>query len=112
MTTPAPYKNKPDANHRFWLYSPEGDGFMFFATAAEREDYAKEDIRAYLDSDSAWCTEVEGVIAGTVTHTIRKTVAATKPADYDEMDEDERDEEWPCGDEFDEVVDYTLEQLP
>ena len=106
------YKFSPDADHRFWLYSPEGEGLVFFATVAQRDDYAEMEIRTYLDTDDGWFEEVEGIIAGTVTHTIRQTVTATKPADYDEMDEDEREEEWPYNDEFDQVVGYTLEPLP
>jgi hypothetical protein len=109
---PLPYKDRPDADHRYWLYSPEGDGFMFFATAAERDDYSKEEIGHYVDSDRGWQEEVEDIIGGVVTHLTKKTVEETKPADYNQMDEDQRDEFWPYSEEFDEIVDYTLEGLP
>ena len=107
-----PYENTPDARHRFWLYSPEGDGFMFFATATERDDYAKTEIRTYCDfADGGWYEEIDGIIAGVVTHTIKRIVKDVKPVDYADMDQDQRDESWPYGDEFDEIVDYTLEPL-
>jgi hypothetical protein len=110
---PLPYRRRPSLTHRFWLFSPEADDeLMFFASAAERDTYAKEEIRHYVDPDDGWWEEVENMFAGEATHVVAKTVKGTKPANFDEMDEDERDEFWPYGDEFDEIVDYALEPLP
>lgn len=106
------YMHDPDPNHRFFLYSPEGEGFMFFATAEERDAAAKAEIHTYVDTDNGWFEEVLNVFAGTLTHTVKEKVTATKPADFDQMDEDQQDEFWPHGDEFDEIVDYILEALP
>lgn len=104
------YVRKPDKDHRFWLYSPEGDGFLFFRYEADRDEYAEREIREYLDSDNAWYEEVMGVMAGVVTHVTKETILGTMPDNYDEMNEEEREEEWPY-EEHDQIADYSLEPI-
>lgn len=102
---------KPDPDHRFWMYSPEGDGLTYYSTETERDEAARQEIRMYLDCDDSWLEEVEDILCGVVTHTIAKVVTGTKPANYDQMTEDEKDEFWPHSEEFDEIVDYQLKKL-
>ena len=60
------YTYWPDADHRFFLYDPEGDGFMYFKTAEERDEASDGVIQQYIDD--GWSEEVEQVIAGEITH--------------------------------------------
>lgn len=100
----------PSPERTFWCYSPEGDGLTFWATAQERDDYAKEEIRTYLD-DNEWSEEVEGVIAGQVTH-IATAVDIQRPVG--ELDEDGYDEDdqgpWEDSDQI--RCNYALMPLP
>jgi hypothetical protein len=118
MTSPAEQTHKtdlvykPSATHRYWLYSPEGDGFMFFRTAAERDEFAATEIENYCDHDSGWYEEVKGITAGYITHHIVETITATRPDNYYELDEDDRDEVWPLSDGFDAIAEYKLKRLP
>jgi len=82
-----PLRYKPDDEHRFWCYSPEGDGLTFWRTAEDRDAYAAKEIRTYLDDE--WYQEVEDVIGGVVTH-ITKAIDIQKP--QGELDEDGYDE--------------------
>ena len=84
-------RHTPGKNHRYWCYSPEGDGFTFWATAKERDDYAEREIRTYLD-DNEWFEEVEGVMAGVITDVatavdIQRPVGEIDEEGYDENDE-------------------------
>ncbi len=78
----------PTAKHRHILYSPEGDGLMFFASIADRDEYANRFvIMDYLDD--GWAEEVELVFAGEITHIATKTNVTHKPEVTDDMSEDE-----------------------
>jgi hypothetical protein len=107
MTTPLKYR--PDPGHTFWLYSPEGDGLTFWKTAEERDDYAKKEIRTYLDDDR-WFEEVEQVIAGVVTHVTRPSSITRPVGVIDENGYDEEDN-GPWEDENDAKCDYTLQPI-
>jgi hypothetical protein len=90
-----PLRYTPDHDHRFFCYSPEGDGLTFWATAEERDAYAADEIRTYLD-EGEWAEEVKGLFVGGVTH-ITKAIDIEEP--QGELDEDGYDENgdgpWP-----------------
>lgn len=73
----------PHPEFRFWLYSSEGEGVVFFRTAEDRETYAKEEIKHYLDGDG-WSDEVTGVCGGVVTHAAVQVDRQDRPDDIDE----------------------------
>lgn len=83
----ADYRRRPDPEYRFFLYDPEGYGFMFFRSAEERDAAASDAIFAYLDDE--WAEEVEGVFAGEVTHHTIRTHVTMKPKreDFDSEEE-------------------------
>lgn len=97
-------KHKGSAEHRFWLFDPEGDGMQFFPTVEERNAASKEAIQAYLDD--GWSEEVGNVIAGEVTHLTTATNVVRRPETLDEDDHDEDGEYWPEGADF--KCDYEL----
>jgi hypothetical protein len=107
----SPLRCRPDAEHRFWMYSPEGNGLTYYSSAEKRDAAAKTELRTYLDTDSGWFEEVTDIVCGVVTHGIKEIVKEVRPDNYYELDEDERDEVWPYSDEFEEIVDYELEEL-
>ena len=103
------FRRTPSPEHRFWLYSPEGDGLTFWRTAEERDVYAARDIRTYLD-DNVWFEEVQDIVAGVVTHAVQ-AVNVQRPVgtlDKDGYDEDGNYWEQPDGTK----CDYVLMPLP
>ena len=94
------YTYCPDAEHSFFLYDPEGDGFMYFKTAEERDAASHDVIQQYLDD--GWSEEVEQVIAGEVTHhtVMRDVEISPKREEYDNDEEydDALAEFGGCGD--------------
>lgn len=101
------YDRTVSPDHIYWLYDPEGDGMMFFATEQERDDAAHDVIRdGYLDD--CWSEEVTAVCAGVVTHIATETNRIDKPP-ASELNEDSEDEEgnyWPP--DWDYQCDYEL----
>lgn len=90
-------KHRPSAEYRYWLYDPEGDGMVYFRSAAERDKRASAVIESYLDEE--WAEEVELVAAGELTHFAQLIDRQLRPADED-LDEDMCDGEgtsWPEG---------------
>lgn len=88
------------------MYDPVGDGFVYFATEQERDDYANDCIQGYLDDE--WSEEVVNVVAGVLTHRATQVDRIDRPP-KEELDEDGYDEEgicWP-GD-IDYLCDYKL----
>lgn len=82
----------------------------FWRTAEERDAYAEKEIRAYLD-DNEWFEEVEGVLAGVVTHSAQ-AVNIQKP--QGSIDEDGYDEagDGPWEDPDQVKCNYALMPLP
>ena len=105
------YRRHPDPEYRFFLYDPEGDGFMFFRSAEERDAAAGETISVYLDD--GWAEEVEGVFAGEVTHhTIRTNVTRKPKREHFDSEEDFDDAMNEFGDpDWDYTCDYELRPL-
>lgn len=59
------YTYRPDAEHRFFVYDAEGDGFHYYATREERDTGAAAVI--YENNDEGWSETVENIIVGEVT---------------------------------------------
>lgn len=96
-----PAKERP-----FFVYDPEGDGFVYFATEQERDDHAHDCIQAYLND--GWSEEVVNVVAGVLTHRAAQVDRIDRPP-KEEIGEDGCDEDgnyWP--EEFDYICDYKL----
>lgn len=100
-------KYSPDAEHTFMLYS-EGSGLTFWKTAQERDEYAKDEIRTYLD-DGEWSDEVERVFAGNVTAVVRPCNVKERPEQLDEDGYDEDGDHWEHGVDY--RCDYALASL-
>lgn len=106
----------PSAEFRFFIYDPEGHGFLYFRTAEDRDTAAPDVIRDYCDD--GWSEEVECVIAGEITHTCKKTNVEQRPEVVDEDGYDGEGNYW--AEEWDCKCDYALvgiqpveqEQLP
>jgi hypothetical protein len=103
-------KHTGDPNHRYFMYSPEGDGFTFYTTEEECKAAAEKEIHTYKD-DGYWFEEVEGIFIGIVTHEVHEKVLETRPENYYDMTEDERDDLWPYPDDAERIVTYELEAL-
>ncbi len=105
------FKHQASAEHRFFLFDPEGDGMTFFKTEAERDSYAKVSINGYRDSCEGWSEDVESVCAGTVTHIVKKTDSVKRPPD-EEIDEEGNDGEGNWWDsDWSEMCNYELSEL-
>ena len=85
------WKGKASSEYRFFLLDPEGDGWMFFKSAEERDAHAKKIIPEYFQD--GWSEDVEFVCAGTVTHIMKKTNVILRPPE-DEIDEEGQDNDW------------------
>ncbi len=97
-------KDKP-----YFVHDPEGNGFSFFATEQERDDYSKECIEGYLDD--GWSEDVVFVIGGKVTHQAQQCDLVERPPE-DEIDEDGNDLEGQHWDaDWTEMCNYRLMPL-
>jgi hypothetical protein len=94
----------PSAEFRFFIYDPEGHGFLYFRTAEDRDTAAPDVIRDYCDD--GWSEEVESVIAGEITHTCQKTNVEQRPEVVDEEGYDGEGNYW--AEEWDFKCDYAL----
>lgn len=101
-------RNNPSVEFRFFLYEAEGNGFTYFRSAEDRDDYAKESIPNYFDD--GWDEGVENIVAGEITNTVRQTQRADRPPE-NEIDEDNHDQD---GNYWDSDWDYrcNYELLP
>ena len=66
-------KYSPDADYRFFLYDPSGNGMEFFCTEEHRDAAADAAIEAQLDD--GWAETVTEIVVGEVTkHTVARAV--------------------------------------
>lgn len=81
--------SKLDAKHyatkeyRYWVYSPEGDGMLFFRSPQARDEFAASVIPDYMDGDN-WTESVDQVCCGVVTHLSTEVDRQERPDDLDE----------------------------
>lgn len=94
---------KPSAEFRYFIHDPDGEGFIYFRSAEDRDAASHDIIMQYLDD--GWDESVENVVAGEVTHTCDKVNVTPRPPE-DEIDGEGHDkdgdywaEEWAykCG---------------
>ena len=76
----------------YFIYDPEGNGFSYFETEAERGAFGKQCIANYL-SDS-WNEEVEGVVGGKITHRATETDREDRPEATDADSYDDSGDYW------------------
>jgi hypothetical protein len=105
-----PLRYTPDSEHRYFCFSPEGDGLTFWATAEERDEYAFDEIRTYLD-DNVWHEDVEGLFGGVVTHITEKTDILQAQGELDEDGYDQNGE-GPFLEPDSTFCNYALQPLP
>jgi len=106
-----------NSSHHFFYYDPEDEGFQIEQTFEIAEKKAVDAIRSYLDD--GWSLEVEGVCMGVILKKAECTFEKSRPDDSD-LDSEGYDAAgywWgrkDSGDEiseFDDICDYTLEQV-
>lgn len=88
------WQRRPTAEHRFWLYDPEGDGMMYFDSAEKRDEEAREAMTGYDDSNDGWSEDVEFLAVGEVTATVQAVDRKERPCNLDENLEDEEGNYW------------------
>jgi hypothetical protein len=77
----------PKKGFIFFLYDPQ-DGLSFFDDILERDRYAAECIAGYLDDDTGWYDDVEGVCVGIVTQVATQVDREDRPQDPEQAEED------------------------
>ena len=90
---------------KYFVYCPD-NGIEFFNTVEERDAVAEIRIRNWLDE--GWSEEVEGVVAGEVTHAATKGDVVKRPDDS-ELDADLMDENGNYWDnDYEEMCNYKM----
>lgn len=98
----------PTAEFRFFIYEPDGNGFIYFKSAEDRDKASEWIINQYLDD--GWSESVEQVVAGELSHTCEQINVRNKP-DAADLDEDGCDGEGQHWGEFDTICNYALVPL-
>lgn len=96
MSDKTELKYHPDAEYRFFIYDPEGNGFMYFSSVTDRDIYQGRVLDGYLDD--GWDDAVEQVVAGEVTHSAQQVNREERPP-AEEIDENGCDGEGSYWDE-------------
>ena len=96
---------RPSAEHRYFIYDPDGEGFIYYRSAEDRDADSQNIIRAYLDD--GWDEAVENVVAGEISHTCEKVNVRHRPPE-DEIDGEGCDGEGTYWGEFDYMCNYEL----
>ena len=99
------HESFPDAEFRFFIYDPEGAGFMYFRSAEDRDKASDDVIQQYLDD--GWDESVEQVVAGEISHTCQQTDLRQRPSD-EELDDEGRDSEGTYWGVFSCICNYEL----
>lgn len=102
-------RHTPSKDHLYGLYDPEGEGYTFHKTAKERDEYAEQTIKTYLD-DGLWFDEVTNIFAFEATHQATQVDTIERKGELDEDGCDENDEHWPDND-IDYKCNYALEPI-
>jgi hypothetical protein len=103
-------KSNPDAEHRYFLAAPE-DGLMYFATAADRDEYAKRLIEKHGYGDGAWDPDVDDIVAGVVTHKATQHNFTYPVGDVDDDGYDQNGQ-GPFEEQDSYLCDYELQSIP
>lgn len=86
-------KEKP-----YFVLDPEGDGITYFETTEDRDKFAEECVRQYIDD--TWSEEVVYVVAGVITHSAQEVDRQDRPTELDEDGLDESGEYWDSDCEY------------
>lgn len=106
MTTPlSGYELAPSASHRFFLYDPLGNGFLYYPSVEARDAAHQGIIQSYLDD--AWNEEVEQIVAGEVTHTCEQVGREERP-DASELNAEDCDRAGKYWGDWQYTCDYAL----
>lgn len=104
-----PHELEPSAEHRFFIYDPHGNGFLYFATAEARDQARNWVIQSYLDD--GWDDTVEQVVAGEVTQACQQVGREERPDDS-ELDENDCAGDGTYWGDFTYRCNYALLPLP
>ena len=108
MTDSTEPKFSPDAEHSYFLAEPQ-EPLMYFATAAERDEYAKRLIEKYRCD--TWDPDVDNIVAGVVTHKATKH-NFTYPVGDVEDDGYDQNSQGPFEEQDSYLCDYELQPIP
>lgn len=112
MARKVPYQRTPDAEHRFYLYDPEGEGMCYYADQEQRDRDAAAAIEAYCQD--GWGENVDEVTVGECTgkSTRHNVTACPQRVDFDtDEDYDDALAEHPGGDEYDYTCNWSIMPL-
>ncbi len=100
--------NNPTKEYKYFVHEPEGDGFTYFLSEKERDDFAKTLIQDYLQD--GWGDGVDSIVTGILTHTTEQTnVRHRKDQVFDEEGCDGEGVWWD--DDWDYICGYELINL-
>lgn len=99
----------PSAEFCYFIYDPEGEGFIYYRSVSDRDADSSTIIDQYLDD--GWDEAVEQIVAGQITHSCQKTDVQVRPKDED-LSEDGYDANGVCWKTHDMYCDYDLVALP
>lgn len=99
----------PHHSQPYFLFDPEGSGFVYFKTEKERDESASDAVDAYLNIRDGWDENVTSVIVGKLTGQAAMVDIETPDGNLDEEDCDEAGEYWDEG--FDYKCNYKIKPL-
>jgi hypothetical protein len=102
--TDATRSDTPSSTHRFFIYDPQGWGFVYYASAEARAAAKDGIIQSYLVD--GWDEDVQQIIAGEVTRACEKINVEHRPEQVDEEGNDEQGNYW--AEEWSYKCDYDL----
>jgi hypothetical protein len=107
----ARYVRFPRADYRFFLYDPEGEGMIYFPSAAERDDYAQDAIREWC-LDGRWPEPdiMARICAGEVTAVVTQVDRQNRPPDT-ALDDEGRDKQGIEWGDYAYLCDYALRAI-
>jgi hypothetical protein len=108
MSTKVDKQHRPSAEYPFFHYDPEGDGFVYFKTEADRDEAANIEIRNHLDNDG-WSEDVANILVGKVTGRGKMVDISLPDGELDEDGCDEAGEWWDS--DCDYKCDYKIKSL-
>lgn len=94
---------------RFFLFDPEGEGFVTFETREQQTAAARRAIDSYRDYE--WDLAVDAIVCGVITEQSIKYDAISRPAEskIDASGLDEDGNFWLTGN--DEICDYKMSSI-
>jgi len=100
-------KYNPDKKQPYFLFDPEGDGFVYFESENDRDSAADDAIQGYLVDE--WDEQVTGVVVGKLTGQASMVDIEVPQGNVDEELCDEHGEYWDP--DFDYKCSYKIQPL-